>query len=83
MDKEKQIKQLTKKLDYCGTHDCIGESCANCRAIWLVENGYHKIDKDSVVLSKEAYIEILGKIKMFKRLRRAITRMAKEFGVEL
>ena len=41
------------------------------------------IPKGSVVLTKEEHIEILGKIKMLEQLRKAITKIAKEFGVEV
>ena len=55
---DKQIEKLAKELDYCETHDCIGESCAKCRAIWLIDNGYRKIPEGDVVLSRETWLEI-------------------------
>lgn len=72
MDKEKQIKKLTKELDYCETHECVGGSCSECRAIWLVEQGYRKIPEGSVVLSREEYNALLLEQ---KRLREIVDRI--------
>lgn len=64
----KQIEELTKELDYCETHECIGESCAKCRAIWLINNGYRKIPEGSVVLSKEEYEQLSVQYKVWEKL---------------
>lgn len=54
---DKQIEKLAKELDYCDNHKCM-LSCAECRAKWLIENGYRKIDEGDVVLSRETWLEI-------------------------
>lgn len=55
-NKEKQIEEIGNKLDrYCIRAKCRAESCGKCRARWFIRNGYRKVGKDSVVLSKEDY----------------------------
>jgi len=73
---DKQIEALAKELDYCETHDCIGESCAKCRAIWLIENGYRKIDENSVVLTQEEFDEFREDSAKVKFLKKQIEKQA-------
>lgn len=60
-NKEKQIEEITKELDYCETKDC-QTSCAKCRAEWIIEQGYQRVGKDSVVLTNERYNRLCKRI---------------------
>lgn len=60
-DKEKQIEEMTNIIDDCtwvtDENYCESISCEYCHAKRLYDKGYRKIDKDSVVLSKEEYVK--------------------------
>lgn len=59
-DKEKQIEELVNKLEkYCTRAKCKAESCAKCRAKYLIEKGYQKVDKDQVVVLKTEYERLI------------------------
>lgn len=85
MDKQKQIEELAKELDYCETHDCIGKSCAKCRAIWLIENGYRKILEGSVVIPEKITEETSPEtlIKIAKYNEKVRKQAVKEFAERL
>lgn len=86
MDKQKQIEILTEDI-YMSGHGLDWEDSEDI-AEQLYFLGYRKIPKDSVVLTKEEHIEVLDKIKMLDKIKtleqlcKAITRIAKEFGID-
>ena len=91
-DKQKQIEEMATIIcdmsftcktcqETRGSRECIASVWNKAQRIYNA--GYRKIPKGSVVLTEEEHIEILGKIKMLEQLRKAITLIAKEFGVEL
>ena len=66
-DKEKQIEEMIHDLKIAM---CSYESCEECPTSWCyaeecatmaICKGYRKIDKDSVVLSREEYNELLAR----------------------
>lgn len=71
-DNEKQIEEMLKLMceEYgkeCGECPC-GGTCANeLQAERLYENGYRKLPKDSVVLTREELQEIIVKAKVKER----------------
>ena len=62
-NKEKQIEEMANIIDDCtwvtDENYCESISCEECHAKRLYEQGYRKLDKDSILLSKTDYDLIL------------------------
>ena len=61
-EKHKQIEEIAKDIHIVCTA-CSGEmfdeyTCDRCQAKLLIKKGYRKIPEDSVVLSREEYIDL-------------------------
>lgn len=54
MEMAKDIEDACNNTSVCNYENEIRD-CDKCRAKYLIEQGYRKIDKDSVVLSREEY----------------------------
>lgn len=75
MDKQKQIEEMAKVLEFC----CNGEniencnsdrSCDSCRAKYLYDAGYRKIPENAVVLTDEEYERWQGQTISFGKIRK-------------
>lgn len=81
---DKQIKEM-KCFNCIHADVCVAQKGGvNLQLVNSMVCDYYqpKLPEGSVVLTEEEYKEILGKIKMLMQLRKIITRIAKEFGVE-
>ena len=56
---EKMATDLEEEFALCGTlSSCGTKRCSQCFSKYLYEQGYRKIPEDSVVLSREEYIDL-------------------------
>ena len=85
MDKQKLIEEMADILCESKNHNCNGEDCKCIKqATDLYEQGYRKIDENSVVLTEQEFDEFREDSAKVKFLKKEIEKQAvKEFAERL
>ena len=82
--KQKQIEEVAKDIDAIYSTDCKGDYESGIRDIAkaLIKMNYQKVDKDSVVLSKEELNMLIGNVEKASEIKAEELKQARKETVE-